>query len=353
SVDTYISVAKSISGVRCEGDKLWGQVGDDLFACFFPLAGETALLENAERLKQDLAGRCSRTISIGTAAYPTIKYNKDEILGNAKKAVDHAAFFGPDSTVSFDSVSLNISGDKLYQRGDIDEAVTEFETALFLDSNDVNVRNSLGVCYGILGHYNKALEQFDEVIRLDPEDIMAIYNKGHVNLLIGDKEKALEIFLSAGNPGEAIYELVFELGKIYIEKGMYAEGKEYIEKALELKPDSGPAFRYLGECFESDGQIREAIDVYKKAVKQNPYDAFSLSTLGYLFEVSGENVEIATMFCEQSIDISPDNAVFRHRLGQLYYKQNMFEEALTHFKKAEELGHDSSEFIKKTHEQVE
>ena len=91
----------------------------------------------------------------------------------------------------------------------------------------------------------------------------------------------------------------------------------------------------------------EAVSAYKKAIRQNPNDADSLSALGYLFDLQGENPEITTIFCQQSVDISPDNGLFRHRLGSLYLKRNQLEDALEQFQKADELGHDSKALIKK------
>lgn len=94
----------------------------------------------------------------------------------------------------------------------------------------------------------------------------------------------------------------------------------------------------------------EAVTAYKKAIKQNPGDADSLSALGYLLDIQGENPEITTIFCQQSVEISPENGLFRHRLGQLYLKQNLLEEALQEFQKATDLGYDAVEFIEKVRE---
>jgi len=79
----------------------------------------------------------------------------------------------------------------------------------------------------------------------------------------------------------------------------------------------------------------------------NPNDADSLSALGYLFDLQGENPEITTILCQQSVDISPENGLFRHRLGSLYLKRNQLEEALEQFQKAHKLGHNAKEIIKK------
>ena len=72
------------------------------------------------------------------------------------EALDHGAFFGPASTVVFDAVSLNISGDHFYQTGKVSEAMAEYRAALRLDADDVNVYNSLGVCLAQTGEIEKA-----------------------------------------------------------------------------------------------------------------------------------------------------------------------------------------------------
>ena len=98
---------------------------------------------------------------------------------------------------------------------------------------------------------------------------------------------------------------------------------------------------YLGEGLRALGRTEEAIQAYQRASKQNPNDAASLSALGCLFCVKGENPEIARVFCQQSVAISPENGLYRHRLGGLYLKENRLRDALEEFKKANQLGHDS------------
>jgi len=84
----------------------------------------------AKKIRKELAGRCRETVSIGLASHPTLAYTKRQVIENAYKALDHAAFFGPGSCVAFDAVSLNISGDNRYHEGDIPGAIEEFKLAL-------------------------------------------------------------------------------------------------------------------------------------------------------------------------------------------------------------------------------
>ena len=337
-----------IIDTSCQSQKgLWGQLEPDIIGCYFPEHDDTSAQKLAESIQSRLAKRRKETVSIGIAVYPALDFQKHQIIDNARKALDHAAFFGPGSLVLFDAVSLNISGDTYYQSGDIDRAVQEFKTALRLDPDNVNVHNSLGVCFGVLGNYDQARAEFEEAVRIDPDEIMAIYNIGLVYLLTDEKKKAMEQFLMADRIEEEIFEVAFQIGKLYLEMGEPEKAKSLLEKAARLKPESGITHRYWGDCCLRLNLIDEAVSAYKKAIRQNPNDAHSLSALGYLFDLQGENPEITTIFCQQSVDISPDNGLFRHRLASLYLKRNQLKDALEQFQKAEELGFDSKALIQK------
>jgi tetratricopeptide (TPR) repeat protein len=343
----HLDVARSIDGVCQSENGIWGQLSDAIFGCFFYKKERTPALQLAEKIQNQLNDRAGHTVSIGIAFFPTGDYKKNQILDNAAKALDHAAFFGPNSKVVFDAVSLNISGDNLYQKGDIEGAIEEFKAAIRLDPSNVNVHNSLGVCYGTMNVYDQALAAFEKAIQIDPEEAMALYNAGLVHMLQDEKDKALAYFLDADGKEKDIFEVVLHIGKIYMELKNLDQGKRFLEKATEIKPESGLAFRYLGECYTAMNRIDEAITAYKTAIRKNPNDADALSALGYLFDLQGENPEITTIFCQQSVDISPNNGLFRYRLGNLYLKRNQLEDALEQLIKADELGHDAKELIQK------
>ena len=350
--DILLDTAKSIDACCKNSNGVWGQLDQNLFGCFFPEKNVISCLDIAKKIQKTVSTFRSETVSIGIAGYPTINYHKDQILENAQKALDHAMFFGPNSIVSFDSVSLNISGDKYYADGDAHSAVEEFKRALMIDPSSVNVHNSLGVCYGVLGDLEKALEEFETAAWLDAEEFMAIYNMGVVSLLKGEKEIAIERFLTADSLSENVFEIAFQTGRLYLEMNNPGEGKKYLEEAVRLEPDAGLAFRCLGDCYVVLDNIDKAIPAYKKAIKLNPNDAAALSALGCLYDLQGENPEISTTFCLQSVEISPENGLYRHRLGNLYLRQNRYEEALKEFETAKKLGHDSVHSIEEIQNRI-
>ncbi len=338
-------IAGEINNICNAENGFWGRLGHFEFACYFPDENASACLKFAVKLKANVEKLGANTVTIGIAAYPAFIYRKNDIIINAGKALEHADFFGYGSIVAFDAVSLNISGDKLYQDGDIDGAIKEFKTALLFDPDNVNVHNSLGVCYGVLGDFSKAIKEFKVAIKFAPKEIMPLYNAGLVYQLTGKKEKALKYFMKAGDLGEDLFEIDFQTGKLLLDLGKPEEGRKYLEKALNIRPESSVASFYLGESFAATGMAGEAEAAYKKAIKINPNDAASLSSLGWLYEIENKNSDVSLAFCSQSVEINPDNGLFRQRLGRLYLKQNLFKEALSELERAQKLGCESGLYI--------
>ncbi len=194
----------------------------------------------------------------------------------------------------------------------------------------------------------KALLEFKTAIRLDPKEKMAIYNAGYIYFLKKEFATALEYFQKAEKIDDMVFEPAFQTGRIYLELNQIENAKKYLEKATGLNSKSAAAFRLLGDTYTNLDRVSDAITAYKTALKLNPEDTEALSAHGYSYEIQGKNSDIALMFCRQAIETTPDNGLFRHRLGRLYLNRKMVEEALGEFQKAQELGYKSDEYIAKT-----
>jgi tetratricopeptide (TPR) repeat protein len=342
----HVDVAGILDRCCQKENGLWGSLETGLFGSFFPGKNGSDGLGLARNIQEQVTKKTARTVTVGLATFPTLVFKKHEIMNNARKALDHATFFGANSLVAFDDVSLNISGDKFYEKGNIPEAINEFKLALKLDANNVNVRNSLGVCYGLQRQYDAAISEFKKAIARDPNEYMALYNLGLVHLLMEQRDRALEYFLDAEKINGDNYEVAFEAGKLYLERGNLEKCKPYLQRAAELEPESGLIYRYLGDCYAAGRNPEAAISAYKKAIKHNPHDAAALSALGSIFDDRGENPEITLMFLRESIELSPQNGLYHHRLGQHFSSQDNLDDALKEFVTASSLGYEADEDIK-------
>ena len=346
--DAVISIA-----ALCRTHKgIWAKIAPDRFTCVFPHHGSADGRVLAQELYSAFPDEKTPPFTIGVAAYPTINYARAQIVENAEKALEHACFFGPGTITLFDAVSLNISGDRRYQAGDITGAIEEYKKGLLLDPADVNLHNSLGVCHGVLKDYKSALAAFENAIWLAPEEVMAIYNKGYILLLTGHREEALACFLEADARESNVFEVIFHIGQVYIEMGEATKALPFLEAATRANSRSGPAFKSLGACQEKLGLTKEAIQAFKSAVKINPGDAESLSLLGRLYIERRESLDVASVLCEQSVRLSPDNGLFRHRLGHVYLNQGRLDHALAEFELAAALGYESQPQIEETQDRM-
>lgn len=340
--DIRTTVARSLERVCQSVSGLWGLLDSTSFGCFLPGGNPSSALAWVEEIKKSVAADAGPSVTIGLAFFPTLDYPKDKILDNARKALEHAKFFGPDSLIAFDAISLNISGDRLYDEGEYQKAIDEYKTALKLDPANANLHNSLGVCFGVTGEFVSALAQFKEAMALDAQEALARYNAGLVHLLLDERDKARAHLLEVDNRPHNLFEVRLQLGKLYLEDGQPEKGRFYLEKAVAMQPQSSAVHALIGECYAALDRRDEAVAAYKKSLRLNANDAVSLSGLGWLYHVMGQNADIAKLFCRHSTAVAPRNGLFHHRLGCLYLEEDRLPDAREELRKAVDLGYDSA-----------
>ncbi len=318
--DLLINMGKVLEKLTSPIFAVWGLIKPNTLGFFYPETDIGECLRLGSQIREEIAKLQKETVSMGIAFYPAHDFSRSDTLPDAIKALNHAVVVGAGSTVVFDSISLNISGDELYQEGNFHGAIREYRKALMLDPLNSNIHNSLGVCYGVLKMYDDAQTHFNEALKIDPDEVMAIYNIGLVCLLTGRNDEALELFDKASSKGDKIFEPALLTGKLYLRDGYPEKAITFLKKAIDFRPKSGVALRTLASCFSALNRHRDAVAVYSRAVKNNPNDAESLSMLGHLFDVIGENPEIAIVFCRQSVEIEPENEVYRERYENLLRK---------------------------------
>lgn len=348
-----VAAAEALDAACRPREGLWGLLEPNLLAAALPdmtaAAGETL----AAALDADLQGRIGRRFTVGIAGHPCLDFAPGEALVNARKALDHAAFFGPGSRVAFDAVSLNISGDRRYEAGDLAGALAEYRRALALDPENANVLNSLGVCHGLQGRHAEALKVFAAALALTPGEVMPVYNTGVVHLLRQDREAALEHLLRAAAMAPEVFEVHFQTGKLLLAQRDAARALPFLERATRLNPAAALAHRLAGDGCLALKRLGAASHFYRRAIRLNPGDAAALSSLGKTYELLGERLEIPLTFCRQSVALAPDNGLYRLRLARLLVKARHLEEALEHFLRAGELGYQTARLVDQLRRRLE
>jgi|GEM_PF-2663015 len=308
---------------------------ENSFFIYLPdISPEEAFLAG-KNLKSQIKEACGRTVAMGLASYPALDYEKEGVTFNAYKALVHTDFFGPDTITAFDAISLNISGDTLFNAGHIHGAIMEYKKGLSLDPQDVNLLNSLGVCYARLKWYKRAISCFEKTLSLEKDNFMAQYNLGLAYLKTGIPDRAFLALQQAASLNGNHFDILFQMGKLLQEQKRGAEAVGYFQKAAQRPDAKGYIYRYLGEAYLDLNLKKDAMAAFKKAVRSNPADAFSFSWLGMLYAELKNDLEIAHTLCQKALELDHQNSLYWKTIGRIYYLKNDYPQAIRHLKEAQ------------------
>jgi Flp pilus assembly protein TadD len=317
--------------------------GPDRFGVYLPGADVDSTQECGSAIRQRVESELSTTVQIGISVHPCPGYAKLEMLDNARKALVHTGFFGSNTQTLFDAVSLNISGDRLYERGKLEEAVQEFQRALTLDPHNVNVANSLGVCYAQMGKFEEAVIEFSRVTGQEANDYMAQFNLGCALLSLGREDEAEQAFYRASElePNEAAP--YFQLAKLCKRQNRLEEALSHLRRTVDLRPSWAKAWRMFGECMLEQGDDVEAMNGFKNALKINGEDAAALSGLAILYGRVESNLEIALSLARRSVELEPNNVLFGQRLAELLWQSQDLDKALAQCQRVAAMAPDAEQ----------
>jgi len=179
------------------------------------------------------------------------------------------------------SMVYNNLGDALSQKGQMDEAIVNFQKALEIKPDYAEAHSNLGVALFQKGQVDEAIVQYQEALEIKPN-----YAKAHSNL-----------------------------GVALSQKGQVDEAIVQYQGALELNPNDADAYTNLGVALLKKGQVDEAMVQYQKALEINPNYAEAHSNLGVVLFQKGEVDEAIAQF-QEALRLKPDFTAAQNNLAK-------------------------------------
>jgi diguanylate cyclase (GGDEF)-like protein len=293
---------------------------------FLPEADPGELLAEVRELVGDAANQ-ELDLAAGIAAHPFLTFHKSDALDNCRKALDHALLLPEPKVALFDSISLNISADRLFSAGDVYNAVEEYKLALLADETNTLARNSLGVALARLGKPEQAKRHFEAVTEQDPADLNALYNLGCTCQRLGENDRAREVFsaLLARDPRH-VFSLL-RLGGLAEAAGDVEEARRCYEQARTLPGGEALTMRHLARLAIQCGDKEQGREMLHQALIHNHKDALCLHLLAELYLDSGEDPEIAETLARQSAALRPERQEYWGLLQRALEVQGKHEQA--------------------------
>ncbi|MBU3968135.1 MAG: tetratricopeptide repeat protein [Euryarchaeota archaeon] len=187
-----------------------------------------------------------------------------------------------------------------------------------------NIHNNLGMAYDMAGMYENAVEEFNEALRLDPEYIEVLNNLAVTYHRMGLFDKAIERLKEALRQRPGYPEAQCNLGNIYASGGRYEEALLEFEAALLLNPNNALVHYCLGNVYEEQEKLSDAIKEFKESLKLDPDHLPARSSLGELYARQGRHEEALREF-QEALNRDPELPEVYHGIGSVYYDLGSFE----------------------------
>jgi protein O-mannosyl-transferase len=130
-----------------------------------------------------------------------------------------------------------------------------------------------------------------------------------------------------------------DLGTWLSKNGQVREAMDHFRRSLQIEPANADALFNLGNAYVKMGDWDEAIANYRLSLKVAPAQADLLSNLGLALASKRQYAEAVTNF-EAALKLKPDSAETHNNLAAILFMEHRFDEAAQHYREALRLTPD-------------
>jgi tetratricopeptide (TPR) repeat protein len=175
-------------------------------------------------------------------------------------------------------------GERLLGRGQLDEAIDEYEKALAAGAGSAMFLNRLGTLYLRAARYELAADTFKRSLQ-ERADQLPIYSKlGEVYLAGGELDSAIHYVRAARMIAPQASSIHSSLAFLLLQRGGadLPVARAHLDTALQLAPDNAEANRYLGYYYTQIDSLDQAIAAYVRVTELQPDSFEAYNNLGFL-----------------------------------------------------------------------
>ena len=130
-------------------------------------------------------------------------------------------------------------------------------------------------------------------------------------------EKALAYLVAAKKREPENPEVLFEFGKVCLERNLVDDAMTALEKAVALKPDQDSYVYFLGSANVARGDLPKAASLFAELLQKKPHDAILNYAVGAVYYLQAKYTE-AESSLKQSLAAQPDQVAASYYLGLTY-----------------------------------
>ncbi|WP_310599282.1 tetratricopeptide repeat protein [Desulfobulbus sp.] len=128
--------------------------------------------------------------------------------------------------------------------------------------------------------------------------------------------------------------LLYEYGLLLEDNGDHSAALAIMQKIISIKPDSAAALNFVGFSW-ADKKINldQALEYIQRAIELKPDDGYIRDSLGWVYYRLGK-FDQAIKELEAAVRLSPEDAAILEHLGDVYLEKGRVRDALQTYKKA-------------------
>ena len=218
---------------------------------------------------------------------------------------------------------------------DTELAVASFKTCLEINPDYRPARETLLQVYQTVGLSQQAVDLLEETLKdiPSPNDYNTIgvmyYRTGEIDQSIAAFRKSLEMNPYDPTPRNNLYQIFRERGIKALNVKAHEKAALYFREALRFKPDDALLYRLMGDGYARDGNLKNAIAQYRKAVEFNLADwEIKQNLAGYLSNygvqlTASQRWEEAIAAYQEALELMPTlNIAYTNLVDVLWKRAN-------------------------------
>ena len=250
----------------------------------------------------------------------------------------------------------------LMAKGELDRAEAELDRLARAYPRSAAVLGQRGILRGLRKDPAGARRFFEQALEADPGSVEAV--AGLVALDIAAKQPeaarrrvdapvsqpgatlamqmlAARTYVAVGDrrAAEAMFRRVIArdpnylpaysaLGQLYVAERRLDEALAEFDALAKRDPKPVAALTFAGIILQMQGRTAEARERYERAVQLDPNAAVAANNLAWIYAESGGNLDVALQLAQAAQSRLPDSADVNDTLGYVYYKKNLFPQAI-------------------------
>ena len=233
-------------------------------------------------------------------------------------------------------------GEYLYAKGDLEGAITAFETACRLKPDAYKVHLILINIYFKKNQLERAISECKKVLVLKPGNQEAHMMMGNLLRSSGDYKQAIEEFKQAMKLGAKDDSVYSAIGFSYLHEGDLTRAEEFLRKAAAEKQE--PVDAYIGLAileFKKKEFASSLIDL-DRVLKVKPDSAETRKLRGEVLIELGRFDE-AEAELKKSVALMPDLRAAHMALANLYFRKKDLSQAEASLRKVLDLKEEDAQ----------